>query len=106
MLVVLPPLINPCFSLIIIIFFSLQGNDLYNLNLAFDVAEKHLDIPKMLDAEGKQHGGNEACFSGRKEGKLWDLLVTIAALSAVPYRRLGSVCVCVCVCVCLYVWAC
>lgn len=23
-----------------------------NLNYAFDVAEKHLDIPKMLDAEG------------------------------------------------------
>jgi len=29
-----------------------QGNDLHNLNLAFEVAEKHLDIPKMLDAEG------------------------------------------------------
>ena len=24
-----------------------------NLNLAFDIAEQHLDIPKMLDAEGK-----------------------------------------------------
>jgi hypothetical protein len=23
-----------------------------NLNLAFELAEKHLDIPKMLDAEG------------------------------------------------------
>lgn len=31
--------------------FSLQSNDIYNLNLAFDVAEKHLDIPRMLDAE-------------------------------------------------------
>lgn len=25
-----------------------------NLNTAFDVAEKYLDIPKMLDAEGKE----------------------------------------------------
>ena len=25
---------------------------MYNLNLAFEVADKHLDIPKMLDAEG------------------------------------------------------
>ena len=25
-----------------------------NLNLAFDIAEQHLDIPKMLDAEGKK----------------------------------------------------
>lgn len=24
-----------------------------NLNTAFDVAEKYLDIPKMLDAEGE-----------------------------------------------------
>lgn len=28
-----------------------KGNDMYNLNLAFEIAEKHLDIPKMLDAE-------------------------------------------------------
>ena len=32
----------------------LQDDPLTNLNLAFDIAEKHLDIPKMLDAEGKQ----------------------------------------------------
>ena len=41
-------------SLMVLSYFLvlLQGNDLYNLNLAFDVADKHLDIPKMLDAEG------------------------------------------------------
>lgn len=33
----------------------LQDNPLYNLNLAFDVAEKYLDIPRMLDAEGITH---------------------------------------------------
>lgn len=29
-----------------------KDNPLENLNTAFDVAEKHLDIPRMLDAEG------------------------------------------------------
>ncbi len=29
-----------------------QDDPLTNLNLAFDIAEKHLDIPKMIDAEG------------------------------------------------------
>uniref|UniRef100_A0A914XJU8 Alpha-actinin, sarcomeric n=1 Tax=Plectus sambesii TaxID=2011161 RepID=A0A914XJU8_9BILA len=28
-----------------------KGDPIHNLNLAFDVAEKHLDIPRMLDAE-------------------------------------------------------
>jgi actinin alpha 1/4 len=31
---------------------ELQDNPLENLNLAFDVAEKYLDIPRMLDPEG------------------------------------------------------
>lgn len=30
-----------------------QDDPMTNLNTAFDVAEKHLDIPRMLDAEGK-----------------------------------------------------
>ncbi|VDP10880.1 unnamed protein product [Soboliphyme baturini] len=36
-----------------------HDNPLYNLNLAFDIAEKHLDIPRMLDPEGMSQ------FSGR-----------------------------------------
>lgn len=30
-----------------------------NLNTAFDVAEKHLDIPRMLDADGMNFEFNE-----------------------------------------------
>ena len=30
-----------------------QDHPLDNLNLAFDIAEKHLNIPRMLDAEGE-----------------------------------------------------
>uniref|UniRef100_A0A8C4NR58 Actinin, alpha 2b n=1 Tax=Dicentrarchus labrax TaxID=13489 RepID=A0A8C4NR58_DICLA len=33
-----------------------KDDPLGNLNLAFDIAEKHLDIPKMLDAEGNIYG--------------------------------------------------
>lgn len=33
--------------------FIFQDNPLENLNLAFDIAEKYLDIPRMLDPEGK-----------------------------------------------------
>ena len=32
--------------------FVAQDDPLKNLNLAFDVAEKYLDIPRMLDPEG------------------------------------------------------
>lgn len=34
-----------------------QDNPMENLNTAFDVAEKHLDIPRMLDAEGRAGDG-------------------------------------------------
>ena len=37
---------------LILFFMELQDNPLENLNLAFDVAEKYLDIPRMLDPEG------------------------------------------------------
>lgn len=33
----------------------MQDDHLGNLNLALEVAEKHLDIPKMLDPEGMLH---------------------------------------------------
>lgn len=36
-----------------VFFPSVQDDPMTNLNTAFDVAEKYLDIPKMLDAEGK-----------------------------------------------------
>ena len=35
-----------------IVNYKTQDNPMHNLDLAFEVAEKHLDIPKMLDAEG------------------------------------------------------
>ena len=35
-----------------------QDDPMTNLNTAFDVAEKYLDIPKMLDAEGEPAGRN------------------------------------------------
>lgn len=33
---------------------TFQDNPVENLNLAFDIAERYLDIPRMLDAEGDQ----------------------------------------------------
>lgn len=46
---------------------SLQDDPLTNLNTAFDVAEKYLDIPKMLDAEGKGFPSGLYLFSQRPE---------------------------------------
>lgn len=37
-----------------------------NLNTAFDVAEKYLDIPKMLDAEGEKAVRNTEMMIGRE----------------------------------------
>lgn len=44
------------------IFFH-QDDPMTNLNTAFDVAEKYLDIPKMLDAEGELMGRKNAVLS-------------------------------------------
>lgn len=33
----------------------MQDDPIGNINLAMEIAEKHLDIPKMLDAEGESH---------------------------------------------------
>lgn len=37
----------------LVMFFSMQDDPIGNINLAMEIAEKHLDIPKMLDAEGE-----------------------------------------------------
>lgn len=41
----------------VLMFAFTQDDPMTNLNTAFDVAEKYLDIPKMLDAEGKTRRG-------------------------------------------------
>jgi len=41
----------------VLMFAFSQDDPMTNLNTAFDVAEKYLDIPKMLDAEGKTFRG-------------------------------------------------
>jgi len=38
-----------------------QETPLENLNYAFDVAEQHLDIPRMLDAEGQLTFAESTC---------------------------------------------
>lgn len=37
----------------LVVLFSMQDDPIGNINLAMEIAEKHLDIPKMLDAEGE-----------------------------------------------------
>lgn len=54
--------------------FFVQDDPVGNINLAMEIAEKHLDIPKMLDAEGElstvlrliQSAGRVCC--GRTRG--------------------------------------
>jgi len=38
---------------------ALKDDPIGNLNTAFEVAEKYLDIPKMLDAEGERKIASE-----------------------------------------------
>lgn len=37
-----------------VVLFFMQDDPIGNINLAMEIAEKHLDIPKMLDAEGER----------------------------------------------------
>lgn len=37
----------------LVLLFFMQDDPIGNINLAMEIAEKHLDIPKMLDAEGE-----------------------------------------------------
>lgn len=37
----------------LVLLFLMQDDPIGNINLAMEIAEKHLDIPKMLDAEGE-----------------------------------------------------
>lgn len=46
--------------------FSTQDDPIGNINLAMEIAEKHLDIPKMLDAEGEMKIGPTELQGGRK----------------------------------------
>lgn len=52
-----------------------QDDPVTNLNNAFEVAEKYLDIPKMLDAEGKYipFVQSAPCFVGMSCGSLREL---------------------------------
>lgn len=50
----------------LIILFSTQDDPIGNINLAMEIAEKHLDIPKMLDAEGEMKIGLTELQGGRK----------------------------------------
>ncbi len=51
-----------------LMFVLTQDDPMTNLNTAFDVAEKYLDIPKMLDAEGETCGGQVSFCSS----SLWN----------------------------------
>lgn len=44
----------------------MQDDPIGNINLAMEIAEKHLDIPKMLDAEGELYL-TEVCVTHKQE---------------------------------------
>ena len=47
---------------------------MYNLNYAFEVAEKELDIPKMLDAEGNLFWQKRCNFFLLEKRTFWSFL--------------------------------
>lgn len=56
------------------VLFSTQDDPIGNINLAMEIAEKHLDIPKMLDAEGEVKSMPTKLQKTKtkpKQGNLW-----------------------------------
>ena len=53
-----------------------------NLNLAFDIAEQHLDIPKMLDAEGKNPDSPCSLIL-----RLFRVLITVSEIMVIFYQH-------------------
>lgn len=58
-----------CLSSVSFFFVLSQDDPIGNLNTAFEVAEKYLDIPKMLDAEGMSP--LKTCFNCETDHVKW-----------------------------------
>ncbi|MCP9264708.1 Alpha-actinin, sarcomeric [Dirofilaria immitis] len=87
-----------------------KGDPLHNLNLAFDIAEKYLDIPRMLDPEDLVYNQKPdeksvmtyvSCFYHAFRGGHQEEVVAADDLLIEKIAEL-YVYVCLCLCLCLY----